>query len=150
MKNNEHHFQPFNASAYRVGIVCAKFNGDVTEKVLTNALEKLNKYQVLKTNITVKYVAGSVELPIMLQALAKKKKYDCLIAIGAVILGQTDHYTYVCKMTSEGILRVMLDYSLPVGFAVLTVKNKKLAMARISIGGEAVEAALQTVKEIKK
>src|SRR3989338_9537025 len=102
MKNNEKIFEPYDASGCHVGIVCAQFNHDITEQILDSALSKLKKYGVTADLITIRAVAGSVEIPIMLQKLAKEKKYDCLLAIGAVIKGETDHYRYVCKIVCEG------------------------------------------------
>lgn len=147
MQNSEYNFKPFDASKCRIGIVCARFNTETTDQILDSALSELKKYKVQLDKIDIKYVAGSVEIPIMLQKLAKTKKYDCLVAVGAVIRGETDHYNYVCKIVCEGVLRVMLDYSLPIGFAVLTLQNKKLAKSRVSIGASAVTAALQVINE---
>ncbi|KKP59134.1 MAG: 6,7-dimethyl-8-ribityllumazine synthase [Candidatus Magasanikbacteria bacterium GW2011_GWC2_34_16] len=150
MKNNEYNFEPFDASKYRVGIVCARFNNEFTDKILDSAVSELKKYKISADKIDIKYVAGSVEILIVLQKLAKTKKYNCLLAVGAVIRGQTDHYGYVCKIVCEGVLRVMLDYSLPIGFAVLTVQNKKLAKSRISIGAQAVTATMQNINILGK
>lgn len=151
-------FEQFSASKYRVGIVVAEFNADITTGLLLEALRMLNKYGVSEQNIKIIKVPGSVEIPVVLKALAEKKtgkgkgrgEYDCLIALGAVIRGDTAHFDYVCKMVSEGILRVMMDYNLPVGFGILTVENKKQALARFEIGGWAAEAALQSANIIKK
>lgn len=143
-------FQQFDASNYRVGLVCAQFNSDITNKILVSALEKLADYQIAGENIDVHYVAGSVEIPVILQAMAKTKKYNCLIAIGAIIRGQTDHYHYVAKIVMEGLAKVTLDYNLPIGLAVLTTPNKKLAVKRITIGAAAAEAALHNAKIMKQ
>lgn len=150
MKNNQGSFAVFDASAYKVGIVCAQFNNDITDKILVSALSQLHEYQVDKENIDVFRVPGVVEIPVMLQTLTQKKKYDCLIAIGAVIKGATDHYDYVAKIVSEGVLRVMLDNNIPIGFGVLTTPNRELALARYSIGADAVVAVLQTRKEMAR
>ena len=144
--------EKFKATGYRVGIVASRFNSDITEALLTSAQKMLKQYQVPLKNIKVLRVTGGVELPLALQLLAKTKKYNCLVAIGAVIKGETPHFEYVAKMATEGILRVMLDYSLPIGLAVLTTNNHRQAVARINVGGEAVEAAIQVArinKEIK-
>lgn len=149
-KTKTHNFEPFDASSYKVGLVCAQFNSDITNKILTSALEKLDDYKVASENIKVHYVAGSVEIPVILQAMAKTKKYNCLIAIGAIIRGRTDHYRYVAKIVIEGLTKIMLDYNLPIGLAVLTTPNKKLAVKRIAIGAEAVEAAMHNAKTISQ
>ncbi|MSU75033.1 MAG: 6,7-dimethyl-8-ribityllumazine synthase [Candidatus Magasanikbacteria bacterium] len=146
-------FKIFDAKKYRVGIVVAQFNRDITEELLKSAGNKLSEYGVLVNKISVHRVAGSVEIPVVLKALAETKKFDCLVAIGVVIRGDTPHFDYVCKMVSDGVLRVMMDYGLPVGFGVVTTENAEQAMARLHVGGEASEAALQTariVKEVRK
>lgn len=117
-------FHVFNAGKYHVGMVVAQFNSDITNQILAEASKKLRKYNVSANNIKIVQVQGSVEIPVILQSMAKTKKYDCLLAIGAIIRGQTDHYHFVAKIVTEGILRVMLDYNLPIGFAVLTTSNK--------------------------
>lgn len=137
-------FELFNASKYKVGIVVAQFNADVTESMLGRAYGTLAEYKVAQKNITVIKVAGCVEAPVALQALARIKKYDCLVVLGCVIRGDTTHYDYVCKIVSEGMLRVSLDHSIAIGFGVLTVENYKQAVARLEVGASATEAALQT------
>lgn len=142
-------FEKFDAKKYRVGIVVAQFNKDVTEELLQSAEAKLKEYGVPMNKIRIHRVAGGVEIPVVLAALAKTKKFDCLVALGTVIRGDTPHFEYVCKVVSEGVLRVMLDYTIPVGFGVLTLENKEQAMKRFHVGGEAVEAALQSARIIK-
>lgn len=149
-KSKTHNFEKFNAGKFRVGLVCAQFNSDITEKILASALKQLKNYQVKESNITVARVAGSVEIPVVIQSLAKTKKYDCLIAIGVVIKGQTDHYHYVAKIVADGVARVSLDYNLPIGFSVLTTPDKKSAQDRIGSGAGAVEAALHCAKIIQE
>ena len=133
----------FDASRFKVGVVVSRFNQEITEKLFESALETLREYKVKEKNIRVVRVAGSVEIPLALQKLAKSKKYDCLIALGAVIKGETDHYTYVSKMVQEGVLRVMLDYDIPIGFGVLTTNNLTQAEVRTGSGGSSAAAALE-------
>ena len=139
-----------SAQNLKVAIVYAQFNSDITEAVLADAKQSLVKYGVEENNISTFAVTGSVEIPVILQAAAKSKKYDALVAIGAIIKGETDHYDYVAKFVCEGVLRVMMGHTIPVGFAVLTTPNKELAQKRIHIGTEAVEAVLQNVSNIKQ
>ncbi len=140
--------KPFDeASKYKVGIVCAQFNTHITGKILDNALATLKEYNVNEKNIDIEYVAGAVEIPIAAKILAEKNTYNCLIAIGAIIKGETDHYHVVIKMASEGIMRVMLDHTLPIGLALLTTENEKMAMERVSIGGDAAKAALHVARK---
>jgi len=149
-KSQTNNFEIFDASEYKVGLVVAQFNSDITNQILVSALEKLEEFNVKEENITVEHVAGSVEIPVILQTLGKTKKYNCLIAIGAIIKGQTDHYDYVAKLVCEGTLMAMMDNNIPIGLAVLTTHNKKLAEERVNIGGEAIEAAMKNAKIIKK
>jgi 6,7-dimethyl-8-ribityllumazine synthase len=134
-------------------IVVARWNGEITEKLLESALETLEKCKMSEKNIKVARVAGSVELPFALHKFAQSKKparpggrsggYDFLIALGCIIRGDTPHFDYVCKMAQEGVLEVMLEDDVPVGFGVLTVNNIKQALARVHVGGEAALAALE-------
>lgn len=143
-------FETFDASEYKVAIAVSRFNSDITEQLCDNARQMLKKYSVPDTNITVVRVAGAIELPLALQALAKTKQYNCLVALGAVIRGATTHYEYVCGMAADGVMRVQLDTGLPIGFGVLTCENIKQALERIDVGGSATEAALQSANLIKQ
>lgn len=135
----------FDASRFKVAIVVSRFNQNITDKLLESALRALREYKVKDKNVKVISVPGSVETALALHKLAKTRKYDCLVALGAVIKGETDHYTYVCKMIQEGVLRVMLDYSIPIGFGVLTTETLAQAEERVESGGGAVSAALELV-----
>jgi len=141
---------PFNASKYHVGIVVAQFNSDITESLLNSALEEAKRYKIPSKNIIVKRVSGCVEIPVVLKAMAQRKKYDALVVFGAVIRGETDHYTYVANIVSDGVLSVMMDYGTPVGFGVLTCENSKQAKARLDLGAGALAAAIQGARIIKE
>jgi len=149
LNSQTNNFPIYNASQIRVGIVCAQFNSDLTDKMLQSAQKKLQEYQIAKKNIEVFKVAGCVEIPVILKATAKSKKFDILIAIGAIIKGETDHYDFVAKVVVDGILQVMNDEIIPIGFAVLTLPNKNLAQDRLSIGAEAVVASMQNALLLK-
>jgi len=151
MQNTEQgKFEIFDASSYKVGIASAQFNRDIADELLSSALSKCEEYGISKENISVKKVPGSVEIPIILKAMAESKGFDCLVALGTIVRGDTPHFDYVAKLVSEGVLRVMMDYGIPVGFGVLTCENKEQALVRIGSGGGAVEAALQSAKIIKE
>jgi len=136
----------FDASARRVGIAIAKFNGRITEAMLKNALRTLKSFKVKAGNIKVVRVPGSMELTFALQTLARSERYDALVALGCVIRGETPHFDYVCKMAQEGVLRVSLEHNIPIGFGVLTVNDLAQAKARIHLGGEACVAALELAR----
>ena len=138
-------FELFDASTFKIGIVVGMFNDEITSKLLESAKEMCVRYFIPEENISVYHVAGCVEIPVILNALAEKK-YDCLVALGAIIRGDTPHFDYVAKIVSEGVLRVMLDHTVPVGFGVLTCENIEQTRIRTHTGGAAVEAALQSAK----
>ena len=140
----------FNADSYRVGIVAARFNADITEALVRESLRTCRAYRVKKSDITLWRVPGSVEIPVILQALAKTKNYDCLVALGAIIQGATPHFDYVAKLVAEGVLRVMLDFDIPIGFGILTLDTKNQAKTRLRIGSDAAAAALNGARLIKE
>ncbi len=133
----------------KIGIVVARFNQTITERLWQDAVNTLSPLIGAK-NVTVVHVAGAVEVPFALQRLARTGQYEALIAFGAVIYGETDHYHYVCKQVNDGCQRVMLDESIPVIFGVLTTKNFEQAHARAFgqkefFGTEAAKVALNMV-----
>ncbi len=132
-----------NGKKMRVGIVSARFNEKITNGLTRSALAGLKECGVKEKNICVVSVPGAMEIPYTLQKLAASKKYDCLVAIGCVIRGETPHFDYVCKMAQEGILRVSQDYKLPIGFGILTLENVGQAAERLHLGSDAVKAAVE-------
>jgi 6,7-dimethyl-8-ribityllumazine synthase len=150
MKNaNKGALEVFDAAKYRVAIVVAEFNAHITAELLQSAFLEAKKYNIAPENVAVYHVSGSVEIPVILRALAETKKFDALVALGAIIRGETDHYEYVASIVSEGVLAAMMQYGVPVGFGVLTCNNEAQAKARVDSGGGAVAAALQNAKIIR-
>jgi 6,7-dimethyl-8-ribityllumazine synthase len=141
-------FKKFNAKEYRVAIVVAQFNRDVTEAITEQAVGTLKDYGVVEENMPIHRVAGSVEIPVILKALADTNRYDAVVVVGAIIRGSTDHYVHVANIVVDGVNRTMAT-GLPVGFAVLTVENHAQAVERIEIGRDAVVAALHAAKIVK-
>jgi 6,7-dimethyl-8-ribityllumazine synthase len=119
-----------DAARCRIGIVVADFNADITDRLLKGALQRLNQAGLFSRNITVVHVPGSFEIPFACQSLAKTKRYDALIALGAVIKGETDHYYYIADGAACGIMDVMLKHHIPIGFGVLTVGTLTQALER--------------------
>lgn len=136
----------------RIGIAVAEFNADITEQLLAGATKELHRCGVPEKNIVIRRVPGSFELPLACQKFAVTGKYDALIALGCVIKGETDHYYYVAEEASRGIMNVMLKFSIPIGFGVLTVNTlaqaKERAGAKIDAGGAAAKAALRMIELI--
>ncbi len=141
IKNKQYTY--LDGKKLKVSFVLSRFNAEITEQMLLNALEALDKSGVNPKNIKVVRVAGAVEIPLALHKLAKSKKFDFLVAISCIIRGDTPHFDYVCKMVQEGVLKVMLEDNIPVGFGVLTMNNIEQAKVRYHVGGEAVLAALE-------
>ncbi|MES3031669.1 MAG: 6,7-dimethyl-8-ribityllumazine synthase [Patescibacteria group bacterium] len=142
-KGKENSLKDLNGNKLKVGIVAARWNSEITDKLLAEALQTLVDSKVSIDNIQVVRVAGAVELPLALHKLAKSKKYDFLVALACVLQGETPHFDYVCKMAQEGVLKVMIEDNIPVGFGVLTMNNLEQAKKRIHVGGEAALAALE-------
>ncbi len=146
-KKNDLSSQNFDGSFCHVGIVVSRFHNDVTGKLLEGALEILRKNRVKEENIKVIFVPGSFEIPFACTFLARSKKYHALIALGCVIKGKTDHYQYIASETTRGIMNVMLQYNIPVGFGVLTVdtlsKAEERAGKKCNWGEKAALAALE-------
>ncbi len=142
-------FQPFDASTWRLGIVIAQFNQPITSQLLQSALKRAGDYQLKPENIKTVEVAGAIELPLVLQQLAQTKKYDALLALGCVIQGDTPHFDYVCKFVTEGVLRVQLDESQPIGFGILTCATEEQATARASLGNQFIDAVMQQAHALR-
>lgn len=139
--------QAFDASKLKIGVVIAQFNHDINSAMLENMYKSAEVYNLTKDNFVTIWTPGSVEIPFVLQNLAPK--VDCLVAIGCVIRGDTPHFDYVCKYTTEGILRVSLDQNVAIGYGLLTLENKEQAESRAMAGFWALEAALQSYQAVE-
>jgi 6,7-dimethyl-8-ribityllumazine synthase len=126
-----------------VGIVAARFNGDVTNRLLETALAELERAGVGRELITVMPVPGAFELPLGAMALAKTRRYACIVALGCVIRGETAHFDYVAGEAASGLQLAALETGVPVAFGVLTVDTLEQATARADKGAEAVRTALE-------
>ena len=118
----------------KIAIIKSKFNQPVTSKLLEGALAQAKALNIPEDNLTVIEVPGVVEIPLIAKLLAKQKKYQAIIALGAVIRGETSHYDYVCDQVSQGCQQVMMDFEVPVIFGVLTTENAAQAFDRV--GGQ--------------
>lgn len=127
---------------WRLGIVTARFNNHITDKLLSGAISELKKCGVKERQITAVAVPGAVEISLAAQWLLEQK-YDGVIALGAVIRGETTHYDYVCTSVERGCTTLQLKYGKPVVFGVLTTENEEQAVNRVggTHGHKGVEAA---------
>jgi 6,7-dimethyl-8-ribityllumazine synthase len=126
-----------------VGVVVARFNGDVTSRLLDRALEELESAGVRREAITLMVVPGAFELPLAATALAKTRRFACIVALGCVIRGDTPHFDYVASEAASGLQLAALETGVPVSFGVLTLDRVEQADARIEKGAEAVRSALE-------
>jgi 6,7-dimethyl-8-ribityllumazine synthase len=126
-----------------VGIVVARFNGEISNRLLESALGALEACGVPEERITVMPVPGAFELPIGAMALAKTRRYSCVIALGCVVRGETAHFEYVAGEAASGLQLAGLETGVPVAFGVLTVDTSAQAEARIDRGADAARAALE-------
>lgn len=113
-----------------IGIVQARFNENITEALAQACMAELLALGVNPKHIDHVRVPGALEVPVALQALAERDKYDALIALGCIIRGETYHFELVANESGAGINRVALDYQLPVANAILTTENVEQAVAR--------------------
>jgi 6,7-dimethyl-8-ribityllumazine synthase len=126
-----------------VGIVVSRFNGEVTSKLLESALAELDVRGVDTNSITVMPVPGAFELPIAAMALAKTRRFACIVALGCVIRGDTPHFEYVSAETASGLQLAAIETGVPVAFGVLTLDRHDQAEARYDKGAEAVRTGLE-------
>lgn len=139
----------------RIGLACARFNDLVTERLLAGARDGLVRHGVDEASLTVVWVPGAVELPLVAQRLAVSGDVDAVIALGAVIRGDTDHHEHVGGQCAAGLQRVALDTGVPVAFAVLTTDTLEQALERAGAkagnkGYEAAETALEMVDLLRQ
>ena len=126
-----------------VGVVVSKFNGHFTGRMLTAALRELARAGVPKEQVTVMPVPGAFELPLAAIALARTRRYACVVALGCVIRGETPHFDFVAGEAASGLQLAAIETGVPVSFGVLTVENAEQAEARIEKATEAVRSALE-------
>jgi 6,7-dimethyl-8-ribityllumazine synthase len=137
------------------GIVLARFNDFIGERLLEGAVDTLVRYGAERSHIEVARVPGAFEMPLGLKQMAASKKFDALIALGCVIRGETPHFEYVAGEAARGIAQVGQQFDIPVGFGLLTVDTIEQAIARAGSkggnkGADAALAAIEMVNLMKK
>ena len=134
-----------------IGIVVSVFNKPITDGLLEGCIKSLNENGLKEENINVVYVPGAFELPAKVKKLTENSSYDCIIALGCIIKGETDHYHYISQAVTEGIMSVTLEKTSPhIIFGVLTCQNKELAYARSSNNekNKGYEAGMAAIHQI--
>ena len=143
-----------NGKGLHVGVVVARFNEVITRKLLDSAVETLIRHGVRDEDITVSWVPGAFELPVVAKTLAKSGRYQAVICLGAVIRGETSHYDMVAGQAASGIGSVALETGVPTIFGVLTTENMDQALNRAggksgNMGATTAVAAIETARLIE-
>lgn len=134
----------------KIGIVAARFNEFIVSKLLGGAVDGLSRHNVNEEDIEVAWVPGAFEIPLIASKMAKSKKYDAVICLGAVIRGSTTHYDYVCSEVSKGVATVSLNSDIPVMFGVLTTENIEQAIERAGTkaGNKGYDCAVSAIEMV--
>ncbi|MPM64160.1 6,7-dimethyl-8-ribityllumazine synthase [bioreactor metagenome] len=136
------------ADNLKFGIIVGRFNEFISSKLLSGSIDCLVRHGADNDNITVAWVPGAFEIPLVAKKMAATGKYDAIICLGAVIRGATPHFDYVCAEVSKGIANVSLQYETPVSFGVLTTENIEQAVERAGTkaGNKGVDAAMAAIE----
>jgi len=134
----------------KFGIVVSRFNSFVVESLVSGAVDTILRHGGKEEDIEIVRVPGAVEIPLAAQRMAAAKKYDAIIALGAVIRGGTPHFEFVANENSKGLAQVCMQYDLPVAFGVLTVDTIEQAIERsgTKAGNKGTEAALSAIEMV--
>jgi len=143
-----------NGQGLNVGVVVARFNEIITRKLLDSAVETLIRHGVRDEDITVGWVPGSFELPVVAKTMAKSGRYHAIICLGAVIRGETSHYDMVAGQAASGVSSIALDTGVPTIFGVLTTENIEQALNRSggksgNMGANTAVAAIETARLVE-
>jgi 6,7-dimethyl-8-ribityllumazine synthase len=140
----------FIGESKRFGIIISRFNNFVSNKLLEGALDALARHNVSEENITIVYVPGAYEIPLTSKKMAQSNKYDAVIALGAVIRGETPHFDYVASEVAKGVAQVNLETGVPVIFGILTTDSLEQAVERAGSkgGNKGFDAAMSALEMI--
>lgn len=138
------------SAGIRIGIVASRFNEFITSKLLSGAIDGLVRHDVKEDDISVAWVPGAFEIPLIASKMAQSGKYDAVICVGAVIRGSTSHYDYVCNEVSKGIASISLKTGIPVMFGVLTTDTIEQAIERAGTkaGNKGYDCALGAIEMV--
>lgn len=145
----------YDGKGLKIAIVASRFNEFITSKLVGGAEDCLRRHNVSEDDMTLAWVPGAFEVPLMAKKLAKSGHYDAIICVGAVIRGATSHYDYVCAEVSKGIASVSLETEIPVLFGILTTDTIEQAIERAGTkagnkGYDCALSALELVQVLRK
>jgi len=137
-----------DAHGLRIAVICARFNSFITDRLLSGALDALKRSGVKSKDIEVVKVPGSWEIPLIAKTLAAAKRHDAIVALGAVIRGDTPHFDYVCAQAANGISAVSQETGMPIAFGVLTTNTVDQAIDRAGgkSGNKGYDAAITAIE----
>ncbi len=140
----------FDASGKKFAIVVSRFNDFITKKLLEGALDGLYRHNAIDENISIYYVPGAYEIPLICKKTAESKKFDAVIALGTVIRGNTPHFDYIASEVAKGVAQVNLETGVPVIFGVLTTESIEQAVERAGSkgGNKGFDAAMTAIEMI--
>jgi len=140
---------------FNIALIVSRYHRDITNKLLSGALARLDELGFESERITTIWVPGAVEIPLTAQRLAKSGNHEAIVCLGAVIFGETRHFDYVCEQVSQGCQQVALTYDIPVIFGVLTTNNVEQAHERVGgskghMGRQSIDAAYELVSTLNQ
>jgi 6,7-dimethyl-8-ribityllumazine synthase len=142
--------QNLDGTGMQIGVVLSRFNPEIGDGLLSACKAELLKLGVASDAITIATVPGALETPLLLQHMALSEKFDALIALGAIIRGETYHFEVVSNESARGIAEVQLNTGVPVANAILTTEDDDQAIARMHIkGAEAAQVAIEMVNLVR-
>lgn len=153
MKNEINMIEPdLDGKAVSIGMVMSRFNAEIVQALRDACIDELQRLGVQLSEVTLVTVPGALEIPLALKTFAESEAFDALIALGAVVRGETYHFEVVANESARGIMQMTLDYDIPIANAVLTTENEAQAWARVEEKGRdaakvAVEMANLWVRE---
>ena len=142
--------EAFDGKGLRIGVVTARFNPDICDGLRSACVEELEKLGVASTEIRLASVPGALEIPLVLQTMAQSRGYDALVALGAVIRGETYHFEVVSNDACRAVMDVQLETGVPIANGILTCENDDQAVARMSEKGrDCARAAVEMANLLK-
>jgi 6,7-dimethyl-8-ribityllumazine synthase len=137
-----------NARGLRVGIVAARFNDFIVDRLVAGAVDALRDHGAEDGDLLIVRVPGAYEMPLAVRKMAASRKFDAIVALGCVIRGATPHFEYVAGGASQGVASVCLEHEVPLGFGVLTVETLEQAIERAGskAGNKGADAALTAIR----
>lgn len=142
------HIGSYDGKGKRFAIVVARFNEFITKHLLEGAVDTLLRHGVKEADIEVTWVPGSFEIPLAAQKIARQKKVDAVITLGAVIRGETLHFDYVCGESAKGIAQVALQTGIPIAYGIITAETTEQAIDRAGLkaGNKGRDAAMTALE----